>query len=171
MGDCARILNLPLPTSQERSIVTTNQQVTGKATSTGACIDHFLDQELRRRKKQIVDLFMDAIVECIDKNLDALEDEGDGGHAAQSSSGASRTGGRQKKLAGQKRQLGRDDQQDNDDGDDQDGGQDRIKKRTKTVKDDARLKFACPYYKWDPDRFKSVRTCCGPGWHEIHRVK
>ncbi|KAK3683381.1 hypothetical protein B0T22DRAFT_411359 [Podospora appendiculata] len=32
-------------------------------------------------------------------------------------------------------------------------------------------KFACPFSKHDPERYKSVKTCCGPGWTDVHRVK
>lgn len=32
-------------------------------------------------------------------------------------------------------------------------------------------KLACPYYKYDPDTYKSWRTCPGPGWDDVHRVK
>ncbi|KAK3939249.1 hypothetical protein QBC46DRAFT_316115 [Diplogelasinospora grovesii] len=31
--------------------------------------------------------------------------------------------------------------------------------------------FACPFCKHDPDRYKTVKTCCGPGWINVHRVK
>ncbi|KAK4213631.1 hypothetical protein QBC37DRAFT_170889 [Rhypophila decipiens] len=31
--------------------------------------------------------------------------------------------------------------------------------------------FACPFYAHDPAKYKSVKTCCGPGWNNTHRVK
>ncbi|KAK0634327.1 hypothetical protein B0T17DRAFT_2464 [Bombardia bombarda] len=34
-----------------------------------------------------------------------------------------------------------------------------------------RRRFACPFSKHDPARYKSVKTCCGPGWTDVHRVK
>jgi hypothetical protein len=33
------------------------------------------------------------------------------------------------------------------------------------------LRFACPYYKHNPFKYKDERTCSGPGWQNIHRVK
>ncbi|KAK5658689.1 hypothetical protein OQA88_2088 [Cercophora sp. LCS_1] len=33
------------------------------------------------------------------------------------------------------------------------------------------LRFACPFAKHDPAKYKNVKTCCGPGWIELHRVK
>ncbi|PSR97611.1 hypothetical protein BD289DRAFT_425290 [Coniella lustricola] len=32
-------------------------------------------------------------------------------------------------------------------------------------------RFACPYYKNNPGKFRQKRTCCGPGWPTVHRVK
>lgn len=31
--------------------------------------------------------------------------------------------------------------------------------------------FACPYFKHNPRRYRHERTCLGPGWETIHRVK
>ena len=33
------------------------------------------------------------------------------------------------------------------------------------------LRFACPYFKRNPGRHKESRTCAGPGWESVHRVK
>lgn len=32
-------------------------------------------------------------------------------------------------------------------------------------------RFACPYYKNNPGKFRQKRTCCGPGWPTVHRLK
>lgn len=37
------------------------------------------------------------------------------------------------------------------------------------VKSNKRL--ACPYYKHDPRKFRRARTCAGPGFNGIHRLK
>lgn len=31
--------------------------------------------------------------------------------------------------------------------------------------------FACPFCKHDPVKYRNVKTCCGPGWVDVHRVK
>ena len=31
--------------------------------------------------------------------------------------------------------------------------------------------LACPFCKHDPARYKNVKTCMGPGWVSLHRVK
>ncbi|KAF5695776.1 hypothetical protein FDENT_82 [Fusarium denticulatum] len=43
------------------------------------------------------------------------------------------------------------------------------KKRSKTTSTTPR--FACPFYKHDPERYANTRSCCGPGWETVHRVK
>lgn len=40
-----------------------------------------------------------------------------------------------------------------------------------THKQKAERRFACPYYKNNPGKFRQKRTCCGPGWPTVHRVK
>lgn len=40
-----------------------------------------------------------------------------------------------------------------------------------SAKKAAEKKFACPYYKNNPLKFRHKRTCCGPGWPTVHRVK
>lgn len=32
-------------------------------------------------------------------------------------------------------------------------------------------RYACPYYQREPNRFRETRSCLGPGWTEVHRVK
>ncbi len=32
-------------------------------------------------------------------------------------------------------------------------------------------RFACPYFKHNHAKYKSVKTCMGPGWASVHRVK
>ncbi|KAG4258035.1 hypothetical protein FPRO03_02990 [Fusarium proliferatum] len=32
-------------------------------------------------------------------------------------------------------------------------------------------KYACPYFKYNPSKYQDWRTCPGPGWNDVHRVK
>ncbi|CCT70488.1 uncharacterized protein FFUJ_06466 [Fusarium fujikuroi IMI 58289] len=32
-------------------------------------------------------------------------------------------------------------------------------------------KYACPYFKYHPAKYRDWRTCPGPGWNDVHRVK
>lgn len=36
---------------------------------------------------------------------------------------------------------------------------------------DSSSRFACPFAKHDPVKHRHVKTCCGPGWEDAHRVK
>ncbi|KAK0613297.1 hypothetical protein B0T14DRAFT_498828 [Immersiella caudata] len=42
-------------------------------------------------------------------------------------------------------------------------------KRTK--REQPTRRFACPFARHNPAKFKTERTCCGPGWTGVHRVK
>jgi hypothetical protein len=33
------------------------------------------------------------------------------------------------------------------------------------------LRFACPFFKRDPRKYRHCRGCTGPGWHSVHRLK
>jgi hypothetical protein len=43
--------------------------------------------------------------------------------------------------------------------------------RKKRVKKSEGPRFACPFAKRYPEKYGSVRTCLGPGWMDVHRVK
>ncbi|KAL2873852.1 hypothetical protein SGCOL_011000 [Colletotrichum sp. CLE4] len=32
-------------------------------------------------------------------------------------------------------------------------------------------KLACPFFKYNPRKYKTQRPCCGPGWDHVHRIK
>ncbi|OCL14041.1 hypothetical protein AOQ84DRAFT_66745 [Glonium stellatum] len=36
---------------------------------------------------------------------------------------------------------------------------------------DAAKRFACPYFKRSPRKYQKVRSCPGPGWITVHRLK
>jgi hypothetical protein len=69
--------------------------------------------------------------------------------------------------AGKKRKLFDNDADDNE-------GDDVSKEKGKEAADASEqegLKYACPYLKFNPARYKSERNCLGPGWRSIHRLK
>jgi hypothetical protein len=53
----------------------------------------------------------------------------------------------------------------------QPGGNKNKRAKREVVKSGGQKLFACPFCKHDPDKYKTVKTCCGPGWGDIHRVK
>jgi hypothetical protein len=32
-------------------------------------------------------------------------------------------------------------------------------------------RLACPYFKRDPVKYQEERSCVGPGWKRVHRIK
>ncbi|KAI1135739.1 hypothetical protein F5Y05DRAFT_421139 [Hypoxylon sp. FL0543] len=69
-----------------------------------------------------------------------------------------------------KRRLGGDDQDNSsaggDEGDPDRGSSKRAKKELESER-----KFACPFYKHDPKAHNKHRSCAGPGWASLHRLK
>jgi len=57
--------------------------------------------------------------------------------------------------------------------DDDEGGPNKRRRGSGTTIDGSETgaRFACPYYKHDPDRYRNRRTCPGPGWGTVHRMK
>ncbi|KAF5671016.1 hypothetical protein FHETE_4272 [Fusarium heterosporum] len=170
---CAKLLNVPLPTGGERQAADLNQSDVKPTSPSAAYLDYCINKEIRRRKRAIVDNLMAAISECIEQRLEALEGECGHTSGSQSSSRTFQAGKQLSRAAGQKRSKGqssRDESENEEEGND-DFRRKKDNKRTKTTKDDTRLRFACPYHQHDPKRFGRERTCLGPGWMDISRLK
>ncbi|KAL3298271.1 Nicotinate-nucleotide diphosphorylase [Colletotrichum asianum] len=59
-----------------------------------------------------------------------------------------------------------------DDGGEEDEEEQPRKKRPESDPvDDRKRKLACPFYRRNPERHKRHRSCAGPGWSTIHRLK
>ncbi|KAF4973743.1 hypothetical protein FSARC_51 [Fusarium sarcochroum] len=52
-----------------------------------------------------------------------------------------------------------------------DESEQRSRKTNQSKKTPTSPRFACPFYKHDPERYTTSRSCCGPGWESVHRVK
>lgn len=138
-------------------------------------LDQKVEKKLLQRKKEIIDKLMALIEERLEEKLEPFEEPCDGEGCSSRSHGSSsgKVGNPSKRQSiGQKRQLQRDDNDGNESDHDDGSRRNRNNKRPKTVPDDSKPpKYACPYYKYDPGRFGQVKTCCGPGWDKLHRVK
>jgi hypothetical protein len=55
--------------------------------------------------------------------------------------------------------------------DEEDASQPRVKRVRGSLTDTTAPLFACPYFKSNPQRYQRCRTCCGPGWSTVHRLK
>ncbi|RMJ03426.1 hypothetical protein BHE90_015100 [Fusarium euwallaceae] len=51
-----------------------------------------------------------------------------------------------------------------------DGDESKARKRAREEEADVK-KLSCPFYKRNPQEFKQHRTCVGPGWTSVYRVK
>lgn len=129
---------------------------------------------LARRKRQIVDgsmlLFRWAVYKWFAEISGVIAHAGEGGRGTKRS--ADQMSGRQSSnhppTGGKKRSLRSDEGGGvgEEEGSDHEGGRKPGKKKAKP---DPR--FACPYYKHDHMQYRSQRTCCGPGFKNVHRVK
>jgi hypothetical protein len=140
---------------------------------------------IARKKREFVDMSMElftqecykwftsvfGIVECAGggKRKRPAERSGDDVGSSNANSGPP--------AGGQKRRQfdeddGRGGAQGNGDDEDDDGGEDRAAGKKRSKRDvDKGFKFACPFLKHDPAKYENQRTCCGPGWDDVHRVK
>jgi len=129
------------------------------------------------KKKEIVDKLLETFCPLFNKWMEqrfgavrqAVHDAESSGKLGSYQSGG---GGPKKASGGQKRQKreAEDDDHPDDNEDGEDGERGGNNKRSRRGSD-AKLMFACPYYKRNPTRYASVRQCCGPGWYDVHRVK
>ncbi len=60
----------------------------------------------------------------------------------------------------------RDDEEDK--GEDED---DHSKKRMNSGPEASQRRLACPFFKRNPPRYSEERSCVGPGWLTVHRLK
>jgi len=86
--------------------------------------------------------------------------------------------GSQGNSSGRKRGFGGDNpfQRNNDEGQQGENDGDPNKRRkvisaSKSGNGKKEKRFACPYFKRDPKVYGDRRSCLGPGWLEVHRVK
>lgn len=168
--DCAETLKATLPSRQGHKAAGSRLNSTS-TTSSAACLDQFINRERRIREKDIVDALMAAISTCIKRKLDAYEEGDDPNPASSSSSSGIRTKNKSRST-GQKRQRHHEGRDNSEDDDGQEDFRRNIdKKKIKTAKDDTRPWYACPFHQANPQRFKNSRSCCGPGWKDLARLK
>ncbi|KAB5583514.1 hypothetical protein GE09DRAFT_303666 [Coniochaeta sp. 2T2.1] len=144
-----------------------------RATIPESDYDDTEEDALARRKREIVDgsmfLFRWTVYKWFAEVCGIVtHNGGEGGRGTKRS--ADRISGRQSTgqapPGGKKRQLHGDG---GGVGEEEDSDQEGGGKLHKKAKPDPR--FACPYYKHDPVRYRNHRTCPGPGFTSVHRVK
>jgi hypothetical protein len=50
-------------------------------------------------------------------------------------------------------------------------GEPNKRRKIKEPSDRSNHKYACPFFKRDPEKYKNYRSCPGPGWETVHRLK
>lgn len=136
------------------------------------------EQFLKKKKAEGVALVMAAFNKWLDKKLAvasyAYETAGASGNSTASggigSQGSGGNGQSERSSRRPKRQLDGGDLNNSLSGGDENGRDKGGNKRAKKDPEAGR-KFACPFYKHDPRTHRKERTCCGPGWDSIHRLK
>jgi hypothetical protein len=141
------------------------------------------DERLAARKKEIVDRVMAKFTVLFAERMDELcgtaDQLVDDAEGAKTANGSGRSTSKRnttdRRAQPQKRRLSEssdDPSSDGETGGDGGGGngngrKDRIdSKRLRTPR-----RLACPFFKHDPETYGAVRTCCGPGWEQVHRLK
>ncbi|KAI2471522.1 hypothetical protein F4781DRAFT_440155 [Annulohypoxylon bovei var. microspora] len=138
------------------------------------------DQYVAIKKQEAVALVMAKFNQWFNKRLEIISwyayeaSEASGNHSGCSGgaeSGSNNSGqGQPSRSTRSKRRLGGDDQDGSSagggEGDPDRGGSKRAKKEIETEK-----KFACPFYKNDQRAHCKHRSCAGPGWASLHRLK
>lgn len=61
--------------------------------------------------------------------------------------------------------------EDNDDGEDDGDKHPRQKKAKVGDGEPSNKRLACPFFKHNPQRYQEERSCVGPGWRTVHRLK
>jgi hypothetical protein len=172
------------PTSRTRSdspksIPIKNESPSQRSITASDYVDYQLKKQVQARREVLVNWLMEASLECFHRQLNMSEelcDDGVSGRCNASSQSSSvnakaAAGARILKLAGQKRQLQRYDSEEEKENDSVSAtkrGKDSKRARTD---DHDELRYACPYLKYDKEQFGNVRTCCGPGFTDTHRLK
>ncbi|KAI0384618.1 hypothetical protein F5Y04DRAFT_247348 [Hypomontagnella monticulosa] len=137
------------------------------------------DQYVAIKRKEAVALVMARFQQWFDKRLAIISyayeaSEASGGSTSSSGGTGPGSNDSRQSQSGRstrtKRRLGGDGQDNSsaggDEGDPDRGVSKRAKKEIETEK-----KFACPYYKHDPRAHCKHRSCTGPGWASLHRLK
>ncbi|KAI1492413.1 hypothetical protein F5X96DRAFT_385771 [Biscogniauxia mediterranea] len=128
------------------------------------------------KKKEAVARWMAAFNKWLDEKIGAIEnayEASDGsGESSMSTSNSNPPDNSKssKSSRGAKRQFDGDDQDNFSAGGDE-NGQDRGGNKRARKEPEQGRKWACPFFKHDPNTFGQERCCAGPGWPTIHRLK
>jgi hypothetical protein len=129
------------------------------------------------RKTQIIDSIVSKVTQWMRSMFDSCR-KGAGGNSAGASGRPDESQGSSSKAktsnptnpSNQKRKATEIDDGETDDDDEEEHKEDR-KSGKKPVQNCENRKYACPYFKYNPTKYREWRVCPGPGWADIHRLK
>jgi hypothetical protein len=126
---------------------------------------------LPKPTNKIIDIIMRKIE--VNLRLAAFRQCTGGTASSASSSHGSKSQQRSRKASQHtgKRKLGSDDSLHPNNEEDDDPNKRRRGSLATISSSDTGIRFACPFYKHEPHRFRNRRTCPGPGWPTVHRMK
>ncbi|KAF4440824.1 Nicotinate-nucleotide diphosphorylase [Fusarium acutatum] len=135
------------------------------------------DIYISNRKNQIIDSIVLTVMQWLRLKLDVWRKNAGG--SSNSASGISkalsgshlRTGLSDSNNCGNKKRKAaeRDDPETDNDG--EGGKREDPRSHGMSIQRHEDPKYACPYFKYNPAKYKDWRTCPGPGWSDVHRVK
>ncbi|KAF4955691.1 hypothetical protein FGADI_4384 [Fusarium gaditjirri] len=158
-----------LPEDLESSV---SSQTPGSDGSSSV-IETYIDE----RKRQVVNSIVSNVTQGLRSMFNSYRKNAGGDSSAASGtpdkSQRSSTKGNPSNLikpGNQKRKLTQIDDGETDD-ENEEGNQESRQAGKKPVRNHNSRKYACPYFKYNPTKYKEWRVCPGPGWVDIHRVK
>ena len=140
---------------------------------------HWIERVISPMTRHIVDRIMNGLHFIFDLKSGIITCTSDGSTSSaspssnfNSSQGSSTSG---TSNAGSKRSRGDGGDGDSlspgDNGDNDRGKRPKRNPTSPNSEDGHSLKYACPYFKRNPQRYKQRRSCAGPGWSDISRIK
>ena len=138
--------------------------------------NRMLEPILSHEKRQLIDRVMYDIRHMLPEsptNRSHAGSEGSTGSTGSNEGGglenSSNTGG-QTRASTRKRGLDDNDSPSAGGGNGGDGEPNK-RRKIKEPSDRSNHKYACPFFKRDPEKYKNYRSCPGPGWETVHRLK
>ncbi|KAF4450194.1 hypothetical protein F53441_6628 [Fusarium austroafricanum] len=129
------------------------------------------------RKKQIVNSIVSNVTQWLRSMFDSCRKNAGGNSAGGSGTPDESRGSSNKakstnliKPSNQKRKLTQMDNGETDD-DNEEGRREGGQSGKRPIQNHENRKYACPYFKYNPTKYKDWRVCPGPGWTDVHRVK
>lgn len=163
---------------EQRSLSITSLSSTSSCdmyTSTDVSDDEYENEKVPRQAKSTVKV-IEFIIRKVEISLrHAAYKQCMGNDTSNTHTGVSiptsQSGGKTSLSSGSKRKARQDSLPPDDE--DNEGSPNKRRRGSVTASDESEMgtRFACPFYKHDPNRYRNRRTCPGPGWTTVHRMK